>query len=70
MALFLLLGRDVYIPTLVNLLQPKLQYLGGKSSLLLIEMLREASMSTAVNLKKAKERQPLKKIKGLRKFKV
>ena len=28
-------GRDVYIPTIANLIQPKLGYLGGMSSLLL-----------------------------------
>ena len=32
--------RDIHTPTLANLLQPKLLYLGDKSSLLLTEVLR------------------------------
>ena len=48
-------GRDVYIPYLANLLQPKLRYLGDKMSLLSIEMLREAYMLVAVNLKRTRQ---------------
>ena len=35
----LMFGRDVYIPTLANLLQPKLRYSEGESSMHSIEML-------------------------------
>ena len=52
-------GRDVFIPTLPNLLQHKLRYLGGKSSLL-CKMLRGVFMLAAINLKRARERQPNK----------
>ena len=49
-------GRDVNIPMLANKLQPKLSYLGDKSSLLSIEMSREAYMLAAVNLERARHR--------------
>ena len=42
LAFSLVFGRDVYIPTLANLLQPKLYYLGCMSSLLSIEMLKRS----------------------------
>ena len=51
-------GRDVYNPTLANLLLSKIRYLGDKSSVLSLEMLREADMLVTVNLKRAKDRQP------------
>ena len=54
---FLMFWRDAYIPMLANLLQPKLRYLGDKSSLLSIEMLRETYMLVAVNIKRARDRQ-------------
>ena len=47
--------RDAYIPTLANLLQPKLRYLEDKSSLLSREMLRDPYMFTVVNGKRARE---------------
>ena len=62
-------SRDVYIPILANPLQPKLRYLGDKSSLLLIEILREAYMLVAINLKRPKDRQPSKNTTDLPKFK-
>ena len=39
-------GKDVYIPTLANLLKPTLRYSGDKTSLLSLEMLGEAYMLT------------------------
>ena len=47
-------GRDLYIPTLANLWQPELRYLGDKSSLPSLEMLWEAYILAAINLKKSK----------------
>ena len=47
-----MLRRDVYTPTVANLLQPKLRYLGDKSSLLSMEMLKEVYVLAAVNLKR------------------
>ena len=67
---FLLFGRDMYIPTLANLLQPILQYLGEKSSLLLIEMLREVFMLAVRNLKKAIDKQNINRAKQPQKFKL
>ena len=58
-------GKDVYIPTLANILQPKLRYLGDKHSLFCIEMLREAYMLAAINVKRARDRQPSKKLKEI-----
>ena len=55
---------------LANLLQPNLRYLGGKSSLLSIEMLRQAYMLPEINLKRVSDRQPSKKTEDLKKFKV
>ena len=55
-----MLKRDVYIPAMVNLLQPKLGYVGDVSSLFSLEMVREAYMLVEVNLKRAVERQPNK----------
>ena len=45
--------RDIYIPTLGNLLQSKLRYLGDKFSLLSVEMPREAHMLDVMNVKRA-----------------
>ena len=42
----------MYIPSLAKLLQPKLGYLRDSSALLSVEMLREAYMVVAVNVKK------------------
>ena len=50
--------RYVYILILVNMAQPKLRYLGVTSSLLSLELLREAYMMAAVYLKKAQDGQP------------
>ena len=36
---FFMFGKDLYIPILANLLQPTLQYLGDRASLLSVEML-------------------------------
>ena len=58
---FLMFGRNVYILTLANLLQPKLLYLGDKSSLLSIDMLREAYMMEAINPKRARDKQTIKR---------
>ena len=55
--------RNQYIPTLDKLLQTKLQYLGDRSSLLSIGMLRGIYMLTTINLKKARDKQPIKKTK-------
>ena len=68
-AFFLMFCRDIYIPTLADLPQPELGYL-DKSSLLSIEVLREAHMSEAINFKMAGDRQPSKITKYLLKFKV
>ena len=57
-------GKDVYIFTLVNLLQPKPRYITYKSSMLSAEMLREAYMSAAINIKRAGD----KPVKGQRKY--
>ena len=53
-------GRDVYISTLVNLLQPNVRYLDDSSTLLSVQILREACMLAAVNLKNAGDRLPNK----------
>ena len=45
LAFFLMFGRDIYIATLANLLQPNLWYLGDMSSLLSIEILRGLHVS-------------------------
>ena len=58
-------GRDVYIPTPANLLQPKLRYLADKFSFLSIEMLREVCMLAVMSLKWARKKQPSKKTKEL-----
>ena len=63
-------GRDPYIPSLANLLQPKLGYLGDKSFLLSLEMLEQTYMLAAINVKRARDRQPSKKSKDLPKFKA
>ena len=47
-----------------------LQYLGDKSSLLLIEMMRKTYMLAAIDLKRAREKQPINRTKDLFKFKV
>ena len=49
-------GRDVYILTKVNVLLPKLGYLGD-TSMFSLEMFREAYMMAGINLKKARDRQ-------------
>ena len=54
-AFFLMFDRDVFIPTLANLLQPKFRYLGKKSSLLSIEMLREVYMLAGINSKRMRQ---------------
>ena len=46
-------GRDVYIPILANVLQPKLRYVDDTSSMLSLEMLTEAYMMAAINFTKA-----------------
>ena len=56
----LIFEKDVFIPTLTNILQPKLRYLGDVSALLCIEILRETCMVAAENLKMASSRQPNK----------
>ena len=58
------------LPTSANLLQPKLLYIGDKSSLLSMEVLREAYMLAAINLKRARDKQHIKKTKDTPKFKV
>ena len=60
-------GRDIYIPFFATVLQPTLRYLGNISSRLSWEMLREAYMMAAINLKKAQDRQPGKVVKGAHK---
>ena len=50
---------------LANLLQPRLRYLGDKSSLLPVEMLRQAYMLVAVNIKRVRDSQPSKRMKEL-----
>ena len=55
---FFMFGRDVYIHTLANLLQPKWRFLGQNSSLLSIEMLREVYMLAAINSKGIREKHP------------
>ena len=68
---FLMFGTDMYIPILTSLLKPNLQYLGDKSSLLLKEILSEAYMIAAIiNLKRARDKQPIKKTKDSTKFKL
>ena len=67
---FLMFGRHVYISTLANLLQPKLRYLGDASALLSVEMLWEVYRLAAVNVKKERDRQPIKVIKEIPKYKV
>ena len=52
---FLMFGRDMYIPILGNILQPKLRYLGDTSSTLSLEMSGEAYMMAAINHKKARD---------------
>ena len=47
-------GRDMCIPAIANLLQPKVSYLGDKSSLLSLEMLRETYMLATINLKRTR----------------
>ena len=49
---FFMFGRDIYIPTLANMLQSKLRYLADTSSMLSIDMLREGYVITAITLKK------------------
>ena len=53
-AFFLLFCRDIYIPTLADLLKLKLTYLGDMSTLLSLEKLRRAYMFSSDNLKKKK----------------
>ena len=55
---------------LSGLVQPKLSYLGDKSSLLSIEMLREAYIPVAISLKRARDRQSNRKIKELPNLKL
>ena len=55
-AFFFMFGRDVYIPTIANPLQPKLRNLGEMSSLLSIEMLREACILAEKNFKRVRDR--------------
>ena len=56
-------SRDIYIPTLTNLIQPKLRYLGDKPSLLSIVMLREAYILEAINLKGHETDNPVRRQK-------
>ena len=44
-------------------MQPKLKYQGDKSSLLSIEILKEPYILAAINLKKARDKQPIKNTK-------
>ena len=67
---FLMFERNVYIPTFANLLEPKLRYMGNKSKLHSLEMLKEAYTLVAVNFKKARDWQPNKVTKEISKFKV
>ena len=48
---FLMMGRDAYNSTVAILLQPKLRYLGNTCTLLSLEMLRQANILVAVDLK-------------------
>ena len=62
--------RAVYVPSLANLLQLKLRYLGDKSSLPFVEMLREFNVQATINLKSGRDRQPGKGTKEIPKCKV
>ena len=66
--LFLMFERDVYIPMLASVLQPKLRYLGDRSSLLSVEMVSEAYMLTSLNLKE--QERSSKMTKDILKIKV
>ena len=57
-------------PTLANLLQSMIRHVRDESSLCSLEMLSEAYMLAAVNLKRARDRQPNKVIKAKPIFKV
>ena len=57
---FLTFGRDVYITTSSNLLQPNLECFGHTFALLSLEMLRGAYILAAMNLKMARDRKPSK----------
>ena len=46
-----------------------MQYLGDKSSLLSIEMLREAYMLAAIHLKRARDKHPIQRTKDSPEFK-
>ena len=59
-----MLGKDVYISTLTNKLQPKQWYLSDTSFMLQLEMLRKVYMLAAVNLKNTQDRQPNNVLKG------
>ena len=69
---FLMFGRDLYICTLANLLQPKLRHLGDALALLSEKMFRKVNVVAVVNFEKKKVRdgQPAEVIKDIPKFKV
>ena len=63
----------MHIPILVSMLQPKLRYLADTSSKLSLDMLWEAYVMVAINLKKARKkhpRQPSKMVKDIPNFKL
>ena len=58
------------IPTFANMLQPKLRYLDNVSSMLSLEVPREAYKMVAINLRKGRDRQPSKIVEEIPKFKA
>ena len=56
-----MLQKGMYIPTLVNILEPKLRYLGDTYSILSVEMLSEPYLMASVNIKKARGKKPRNK---------
>ena len=51
-------GQEVYLPTLHNLLQPKICYMGDDECKIHLDAMREVYMLVVLNLKMSHERYP------------
>ena len=55
---FVMYGKDAYLPTLHNLLQPKIYYMGDDECRIHLDAMREVYMLALLNLKMSHDRYP------------
>ena len=53
---FLMYGQDAFLPTLHNLLQPKMHYMGDDECKIHLDLMREVYMLVVLNLKMSCDR--------------